>query len=314
MKQAHIRFDATKTTVVPQQVARAALIRGSVKPQTNRQYESRLRVLQKFLAFQRGTGDPDVVGCTEDEFVMFLYNWMNQGGGNAEGFRSALLARHRQELAGASFLTKSEIKKMVRGAGSRGARHQKGVLSDDQVEELKEIIRSDWGKIMLACNTCNSALPWDFIGDSTCYALEFMVVAPIRPGNLKDFRVEHLRRYGDTWQLWVEHLKTSGLTATGGWVEIELPAALVFQAAAEDAVRGYLVPRCVAKHLDAALRHAQEIKGWAPALVFSPHCLRHTMMVSKKAKVVAAVSAIMSGVSERTLGIYTAVRDISVKK
>ena len=109
MKQAHVRFDATKATIVPQHVARAALIRGSVKPQTNRQYDSRLRVLSKYLAFIRGGEDPDVVGCTEDEFVMFLFNWMSQGGGNAEGFRSAVLARHRQELVGSSFLMKAEI-------------------------------------------------------------------------------------------------------------------------------------------------------------------------------------------------------------
>ncbi len=172
MKQAHVRFDATKSTIVPQNVARAALIRGSVKPQTNRQYVSRLRVLQKVLAFIRGENDPDVGGCTEDEFVLFLYNWMNQGGGNAEGFRSALLARHRQEFVGPSWLVKSEIKKMVKGAGSRGAKHQKGVLTEEQVEELKDVVRSDWGKITLACNTCNGALPWDYIGDSTCYALE----------------------------------------------------------------------------------------------------------------------------------------------
>lgn len=314
MKQAHVRFDATKATIVPQHVARAALIRGSVKPQTNRQYDSRLRVLSKFLAFTRGGEDPDVVGCTEDEFVMFLFNWMSQGGGNAEGFRSALLARHRQELVGASFLMKAEIKKMVKGAGSRGEKRQKGVVSEDQGEDLKALIRSDWGKITLACNTCNAALPWDYVGESTCYALDFMVVAPVRPGNLKDFRVEHLRRYGEIWQLWVEHLKTAGVAEVGGWIEIELAAALVFQAAAEDAVRGFLFPRCVAKHLDEALRRAQEVYGWAPQLVYSPHCLRHTMMMTKKVKVVEAVTAIMTGVSKRTLGIYTAARDVGPKR
>ena len=314
MKQSHVRFDAAKSTIVPQNVARAALIRGSVKPQTNKQYDSRLRVLQKFLVSARGEEDPDVVSCTEDEFVLFLYNWMNQGGGSAEGFRSALLARHRQELVGPSFLVKSDIKKMVKGAGSRGAKHQKGVLTEDQCEELKEVVRSDWGKITLACNTCEAALPWDRVGESACYAIDLMVVAPVRPGNLKDFRVEHLRLYGEVWQLWLARLKTSGVAELGGWVEIELSAALVYQAAAEDAVRGFLFPRCVAKHIDAALRKAQELYGWAPLLVFSPHCLRHTMMVTKKAKVVQAVTAIMAGVTGRTLAVYTAARDGTPRK
>ena len=216
MKQGHVRFDVEKTVVVDTATARCALVKASVRPQTKVQDDSRLRVLQKYLEHVRGCPVEQIVSCTEDEFIGFLYNWLLQKKASAEGVRSALLQDHRTHGI-QSFLVKAEMKIMVRGAGSSGEQRQKGVLGGDRVELLKDLIRSDWGRIALACNTCEKVLAWSGICDALCHALDLMVTAPIRPGNLKDFLVEHLSQDATGWQLWVAHLKTAKHGERGGW-------------------------------------------------------------------------------------------------
>ena len=304
MKQAHVRFDVEKTVVVDTATARCTLMKASVRAPTRKQYDSRLRVLQKYLEHSRACPVEQIVSCTEDEFISFLYNWLLQKKASAEGVRSALLQEHRKHGI-VSFLGKADVKKMVRGAGSSGEQRQKGVLEGDRVEVLKDLMRSDWGRMALACNTCEKVLAWSSICDALCHALDLMVTAPIRPGNLKDFLVEHLSQDATGWQLWIAHLKTAKHGERGGAIEVDLAAALIFRAAEEDAVRGFLFPRCAQKHLGVALRKAQEIYGWEDDLVFTPHCLRNTMMVGKKQKVEKAVGALMCGVTAPTFMGYT---------
>ena len=210
-------------------------MKASVRPQTRKQYDSRLRVLQKYLEHVRACPVDEIESCTEEEFIGFLYNWLLQKKASAEGVRSALLQEHRKHGI-TSFLVKADVKKMVRGAGSSGEHRQKGVLGGDRVEVLKELIRSDWGRMALACNTCEKVLPWSGICDALCHALDLMVTAPIRPGNLKDFLVEHLSQEATVWYLWVAHLKTAKHGERGGTIEVDLAAALTFRAAEEDAI------------------------------------------------------------------------------
>ena len=293
-----------KTVVVDTAIARRELMKASVRPQTRKQYDSRLRVLQKYLEHVRACPVDEIESCTEEEFIGFLYNWLLQKKASAEGVRSALLQEHRKHGI-TSFLVKADVKKMVRGAGSSGEHRQKGVLGGDRVEVLKELIRSDWGRMALACNTCEKVLPWSGICDALCHALDLMVTAPIRPGNLKDFLVEHLSQEATVWYLWVAHLKTAKHGERGGTIEVDLAAALTFRAAEEDAIRGFLFPRCAQKHLGVALRKAQDLYAWEEDLVFTPHCLRNSMMVGKKQKVEKAVGALMCGVTAPTYAGYT---------
>ena len=308
MKQSHVRFDVEKTVLIETATARAVLMKASVKPQTTKQYDSRLRVLQKYLEHIRGCPVDSIVSCTEDEFIGFLYNWLLQKKASAEGVRSGLLQEHRAHRM-TSFLVDSAMKVMVRGAGSSGEQRLKGVLGGDRSEVLKDLIRSDWGRLELACNTCEKALPWSGVRDALCHALDLMLSATIRPGNLPDFLVEHLSHDASGWQLYVAHLKTAKQGERGGAIEVDLATALIFKAASEDSVlvgnKRFVFPRCAQKHLGVALRKAQEAYGWEEDLVFTPHCLRNSMMTSKKQKVEKAVGALMCDVTAPTYVGYT---------
>ena len=68
--------------------------------------------------------------------------------------------------------------------------------------------------------------------------------------------------------------------------------------------REYLFPRCIAKHLERALRLAELIYEWPEGLVFTPHCLRHTFMAAQHAKVQAAVLELATGVTCSTANHY----------
>ena len=59
------------------------------------------------------------------------------------------------------------------------------------------------------------------------------------------------------------------------------------------------------KHLGVALRKAQEAYGWEEDLVFTPHCLRNSMMVGKTQRVKKVVGALMCDVTAPTYTGHT---------
>ena len=73
VKQAHVRFDASIAVMVPREFAMGQLVRGSVKDSTNKQYDSRLRTLQKFLVSVRNEDDGESGdGANHEKTPMFF--------------------------------------------------------------------------------------------------------------------------------------------------------------------------------------------------------------------------------------------------
>ena len=128
VKQAHVRFDPTIAVMVPLEVAMGTLVRGSVKDSTNKQYDSRLRTLGKFLSSVRHVDDTEVKSCSKLEYVNFLFNWKEQKMGPANGTAAALLQLHRMEGI-PSFLEETDVKKAIKGAGTSCKKSTKGCLT-----------------------------------------------------------------------------------------------------------------------------------------------------------------------------------------
>ena len=306
-RQAHIVFDQSQVVRTPPSECRSKLMLKSVRPKTLKQYDSRLTVLAEFLETMRGEEDVDPTTCTEDEFVQFLYNNDRQLRGSAEGVRSALILYHR--AAGVdSFLEKKGTTKLVRAADKSGTKFQKGVLSAEQIGQVDLLIRSMWGGMELTCNSCKGRV----CTEALCGALHLMLCSQLRPGNLKDVKVEHVGSAPGASMLWVQNMKTAAKGETGGEILLSDEAADILRGLVGTAVNGYYFPRCVSKHLDAALRKAELLYDWTAGLVFSPHCLRHTMMTAKKRAVEDAVIGVMCGVSGAVFRqTYTKARKMS---
>ena len=117
--QSHVRMDMTKVVAHPMSESRIVLLRGKVKPQSNVQYDSRLRTLIRYLVATRPDRNGDLLLTSKEEFFSFLLNWLHQKRGPARPTLSAFKQFH--EMHGlskdVSFLWHNDTKNAVEGAG-----------------------------------------------------------------------------------------------------------------------------------------------------------------------------------------------------
>lgn len=286
---------------------RRALVMGSaIKGSSTKQYGSRIRGLTEFLReFRESEGEVEVTSITESEFEAFLTLWFLESRASPGNFRAAL--GHEYRMAGMKkpeWLSSKDMTAMIKGAGSKAVRREKGVLSEEQVELLRELIVTGEGDHMKKCRGCRQDKGSD-LGTTMEMAMDLMLTAPLRPHNVKDMKPGDYRENEMGRFLYIPHCKTEKGIDDGKWIEIGGVAGAVFLAAAERSGKGYVFPRCVMTHLNKALKYAANKYGWDQGLVWSPHCLRHTHVTMKRKKVIRAVTAHVCDMSVRTARIYS---------
>ena len=229
----------------------------------------------------------------------------------ASGVRSALLLEQRAMggffLEGGgfhalpSFLESAVMKKATKASGVNSSKVDKGVLDATMIAQWQMLVRnSDDADLECgaACGTCRVNCV-THLREQMSLAVRLMLAAPIRPGDLLNFRFVDLLQL-DTLQLNILDPKVSGHNR----VQCGLEGLAIFSEARQYTTREYLFPRCIAKHLERALRLAELIYEWPEGLVFTPHCLRHTFMAAQHAKVQAAVLELATGVTCSTANHY----------
>lgn len=299
--QAHVRMDMAKVVVYPLNESRGVLLRGKIKPQSNVQYDSRLRTLERYLVATRPDNNGDLLPTTKEEFFSFLMNWKVQKRGPARPTLSAFKQFH--EMNGlskdVSFLWHHDTKGAVEGAGKDHVKVDKGVMSAEQHDQLQDTLRNGPAEALGTCTWCplhpDPHLRWRLQ-----LAESFMEEVPIRLADLAGIELSHFTD-GAPASVFVVKLKTAD---HGGHVIVNQAGWEMFEDGAGVAVRGYLFPHCAAQHLAAALCFCTRQFGWDDALVWSPYCVRHTGMNKKVAGVKAAVEELVSGVTARTFKGY----------
>lgn len=301
VKQAHVRFDASIAVMVPREFAMGQLVRGSVKDSTNKQYDSRLRTLRKFLVSVRNEDDGEVKSCTKLEYINFLFNWKLQKMGPANGTAAALLQLHRMEGIQPSYVEDTDIKKAIKGAGSSCKKVDKGLLNPFMIAEfilfLAECSLADLGG---SCWWCKHD---PHVRKRLQLAVRAMVELPIRPGNLKDMQMTDATAQGGVPLIYIDALKT----APNGGQELATWEGLGILVEAQGLSKNaFLFPRCAQAHLASALRKAEQWFLWPEGLAYAPHCLRHACMTDKAAIISEAVTKVVAGISAATYkGVYT---------
>lgn len=291
----------TKVVVYPMSVSRGVLLRAKVKPQSNVQYDSRLRTLQRYLIAARPDGDGDLLRTTKEEFFSFLLNWQRQKRGPARPTLSAFKQFHEMHglLKDVSFLWHNDTKNAVEGAGKDHVKVDKGVMSSEQHDQLQDVLVHGPMEALGKCTWC-SIHPDPHLRWRLQLAENFMEEVPVRLADLAGIELKHFTD-GSPPSLFVVKLKTAD---HGGSVIVNQAGWEIFEDGAGVATRGFLFPHCAAQHLAAALAFCTREFGWDDGLVWSPYCVRHTGMHKKVAGVTAAVQELVSGVTARTFKGY----------
>jgi len=304
-KQKYVRMDPDLQAVVSWQEAMTFLIRSSVLPQSNYQYDSRLNTLGRWLCVRRGVAMVEPATTTELEWLNFLVTWKQQGMGPTNGTAAALIQRQRMFGYVPSFLEKPEIKKANKGA-ARCKAVDKGVLNPFMVEELINLILYlvDLAPLGLPCRTCRGEQSgFTKLRQRLELAIRVMIEIPLRPDNLKDLQMTNLTFDGVAWLLFVRHHK---LHPEGGYEFASLQGVHLLLRAQDLSDNEWLFDKCTMTHLAALLRVAEGYFGWPEGLVYTPHCLRHTGMTEKRKAIEDATTRYVSGITASTFrGSYT---------
>lgn len=267
---------------------RRMMMRSSVAPQTQRGYDSKLKVLRAFLLLQRGVEEADLTTMTEDEFVLFLADWKRQRMGPAEAFRSALVQLQRA-VGVHAFCEKKSVIKLTKGASNR-RRHDKGVLTGQQI--LRIVDDLEWGRLgSYACSKCTHPKTfWEeaLRVEAIQCALIVHSQCTVRPHIFAE-----LRKSSVFWR------DGCFLIDPDEKVEGKHPVKLLSEEAGRRvgrlqqlAPRDFLFPACVMLHVNVALQRATQQHGWCDGLVVSPMMLRHTAHEEVARKIEAEVTAL----------------------
>lgn len=303
-KQKHKRFDPTDIVRVTHEEAMGQLVGGHLAASSVDTYDSRLRTLTRFLKSYRGTDVVHPVDCSQEEFIQFLANWKRQGMGPAKGVHAALILEMRKLGIDDTFLALRSVRLAVKGASAQHVPTEKGIVDPVMMSQWeaatlqlpKESI--GWG----TCTTC---------GDTSLYPcmsktrLKQLVVlagrlskeCALRSANLKD-----LRRSDDHGT--VIHV-AKPKRPQQKYLIFSQEARDVFYTALSLSHNEFLFPRCIAHHLDLALRWAEYLYEWTPGLVFSPHCIRHSHMEQKCEQIEMKVKELVFGISGGCINGYT---------
>ena len=301
VKQAHVRFDPEIVVMVPFEAAMGALVRGSVKASTNKQYDSRLRTLAKFLCTVRNVEEVETKSCSKLEYVNFLHNWKLQKMGPANGTSAALLQQHRMEGIQPSFLEDMDMKKAIKGAGTSCKKVDKGLMNPYMISEFISFLgECDHADLGGPCRWCKDD---HYIRERLQLAVRAMVELPVRPGNLKDMQMTDASAPNGVPLLYVDALKT----APNGGQELATWEGLKILIEAQGlSSNAFLFPKCAQAHLASALRKAEQWFVWPEGLVYAPHCLRHACMTEKASLIAQAVTKVVAGISAPTFKrVYT---------
>lgn len=303
VRQKHVRFDATKVDVtLTERECLRELVPRSITEQTLYQYHSRLNTLCSFLREARGVSEVDPVTTTRLEFLQFLKNWKDQGLGDPEQTRSALLKLQQANGIANSFLKEEPIVMAVQGAtGKPGP--DKHVLEEAAQSQYEHFILNAKLELLGGCRGCRMKLDSRFGRLVLLWASRFIQAVPCRLRNLRDFKTFHLE--ADDERVYVEHLKTA--KGGPGYLPCKELGRKTFEeciAAADGCFRDFLFPTCVQKHLDRSLRAAAEVFGWDPGLVHTGYCLRHSGMRSRRVRIQDLLESEEGGISVGTLKIY----------
>jgi len=304
-RQLYVRMDPNIQFVVSQMEAMTFLIRASVLPQSNYQYDSRLNTLGRWLCVRRGVALVEPASITELEWLNFLVSWKQQGMGPVNGTAAALIQRQRMFGMSYSFLERPDIKKAMKGA-QRCKHVDKGVLNNYMLDQLSELIlyMVEMAPLGIPCRCCSGeATGFTKLRQRLELALRVMVEIPLRPDNLKDLQMTNLSFDGVSWILFIKHHK---LYPEGGY-EVVSPAGVQLLLRAQQlSDNEWLFDKCSMTHLAALLRVAEVFFGWPEGLVYSPHCLRHTGMTKKRQEIYNATVHYVAGISAGTFhGTYT---------
>jgi hypothetical protein len=244
-----------------------------------------------------GSEDILVETCSRKEFILFLDAWREQGMGPAEPFRSALVWQQRRTGVQGFDTAALDLKIMVRGAGARGGKMDKGVLDAAQVEQVRDNLAS---VSVVNCKGCDARAS-ENVRAAFDAGVTLLTTCSMRPMNLRELRVGDWQRDAEGAWLRLRHDKTS---PQGRWVPLAEATATLLDDLAVHAHNGFVLPICTRTHLDRALKMLAATCGWEAGLVWSPHCLRHSFMSEVK-KAEEELAARRCGVTGRTFRGYT---------
>jgi len=303
-KQKHKRFNPIDIVRVPHEEAMGQLVGGHLAASSVGTYDSRLRTLTRFLKSYRGSETVHPVDCSHEEFIQFLVNWKRQGMGPAKGVHAALILEMRKLGADHTFLTLRSVRLAVKGASAQHVPSEKGIVDSVMMSEWeaatlqlpKESI--GWG----TCKTCGDTALYPSMSKTKLKQLVVLAgrlskECALRGANLKD-----LQRSDDHGNV-VHVLKPKRQQQK--WLIFSQQARDIFYTALSLSHNEFLFPRCIAHHLDLALRWAEYLYEWPPGLVFSPHCLRHTHMEQKGKEIEMKVKEFVFGISGGCINGYT---------
>ena len=306
-KQKHVRFDPAKVdrTLVPAECQRT-LVLASVAESSRPQYLSRLSTLTTFLQTWRGERDAHALTTTQDEFMCFLMSWKDQGMGDPEETRSALLQLQRAHGVDTWAASKTVVKAVAGATGSKGP--DKLVLESRMVRQYELFIMNAKIELLGPCRDCRlMSCEADIKGRKLLvWANRLMQEIGIRLCNLLDMQDHHLDPKKK--ELYVPRLKQA--SGGPGCLPCSPEGMKAFQVVVKGnrgRYRSYLFPKCVQKHLNASLREAGRAFGWEPGLVHTAYCLRHTGMRQKKQRARNEMDAVAEdkGVSVQTAAHYS---------
>jgi len=295
-KRRNRRFDIDDIIIPAPSEALHELVGKRVKVSSSETYGACLRTIQRFLCKARAVSAADPVSCTEEEYLQLLWNWLRQGMGPAKGLRSALLREQRRQGVEPSFLEKKIVKKATAAASSNATKTQTGVLDREMFRQWKAVLlKTPLCEFGVPCRTCKATMGGANMRERIALAGDFMRNVPVRPGNLQDLRSAD--------DLWVKGLRACNVQRPKRdqqkQVSMSEKGRIIFKAALAKSSDQYLFPKCVAIHLDASLRFAEELFDWPRGLVFSANCLRHSCMTKKIRKVEQARAERDTGVTYR---------------
>jgi len=262
---------------------------------TAKTYQGNLSGLAAYVNARRGAHDQDLLTCTEEEFILFLYERKQQGQAGARGVWSALKNLFLQNGVKTSFLDDKDVKKAVEGASANFYPVNKGVINDAQDNMLNSFIEECPDEQLGRCTWCRVKGTKD-LRRKIRLAKDLMKGVALRPGNLKDLEKLDVIENHRPPLLHIRNPKVKGkdkevITSEGlkAWKE-----------ACRLADNEKVFPRCIDTHLTAVLRGAEVTYGWDQGLVFSVHCLKHTCITKLEQKVEDSKKNFLCGVGTST--------------
>ena len=227
VRQRYTRFKVAvcKNDVTPAQ-ARKDLI--GKAGSTAKTYRGNLSALSDFVKSRRGESNVDLLTVVEDEFILFLYEWKQQGKGSAQGVWSSLLNLFRQNGVKKSFLDDDDVRKAVEGAAANFYPVNKGVVNETQNGMLNDFIEKCSEEKLGHCTWCR-AKDVKSLRKRIRLAKDFMRGVPIRPGNLKDLQKPDVMDHVSPPQVHVRNPKVKGKDKEIRWVGEGAPTIVPYQ-------------------------------------------------------------------------------------